>query len=603
VALGADARYRTGDLPGARTQQGTAWADYYLDMGGGSDLGPAGVGRSYEMECHPLAGRVEGPSGTYVTAFHLKWMDTAGNLKVLRFYPALISERFEPDPGATFPVLVPVVVSSDGKQGAYFTTELTLTNRSATNASLTLTYAASLGGGSGQATLTLPAGQQTTIPDAIDYLRSLSLPLPESGRRLGTLRFDVAGPQPGEVAVTARTTTIVPEGRAGLAYPAGTDITLLRGPARLFGLRSNGTDRTNVALVNAGPDEARLRLTVTSGSPAAPGSGSFDSAALPSGGFLQLTLEDVVSKAGLALVDPNVSVKVELLSGAGPYYAYGVVNDQGNSDGSFIFPVPESTLVGRTSLALPVVVETVSALPFTTELVVANTSTTKRSLRLAYVTTFGTAPGWVAVDSLTLEPGEQRIVPSFVDDLRSRGVAGIGAKGTTFAGALFVTGTGSLATSANGLDGVLLGGRTTAPGTVAGRYGLFYSALSPRETASTAAWVYGLKQDSANRSNLAFVHADPDPSAAAIRLKVEIFRASDGQKVATVEGVETTLAPGAWTQINAILEKYAPGVASAWARVSRVSGNAPFLVYGVVNDGAQAGQRSGDGAYVPMVVE
>ena len=37
--------------------------------------------------------------------------------------------------------------------------------------------------------------------------------------------------------------------------------------------------------------------------------------------------------------------------------------------------------------------------------------------------------------------------------------------------------------------------------------------------------------------------------------------------------------------------------------MSRVAGDAPFVVYEVVIDGAQPGERSGDGAYVPMVVE
>jgi hypothetical protein len=188
------------------------------------------------------------------------------------------------------------------------------------------------------------------------------------------------------------------------------------------------------------------------------------------------------------------------------------------------------------------------------------------------------------------------IVPSFVDDLRRRGVAGVGAAGPTYAGALCVKPTGI-----GNLDGVVVTGRTSAAGSVKGRYGLFQTALPRRDAATTPAWIYGLVQDGTNRSNLAFVNADPAGNA--IRLRVELYRATDGAAVGTIEGVETALAPGAWGQIDRVLERYAPGTTSAYARVTLVSGTSPFVAYAVVNDGGQPGQRSGDGAYVPMALE
>ena len=40
---------------------------------------------------------------------------------------------------------------------------------------------------------------------------------------------------------------------------------------------------------------------------------------------------------------------------------------------------------------------------------------------------------------------------------------------------------------------------------------------------------------------------------------------------------------------------------TSWSnfRIERVSGENPFLAYGVVNDGGAPGERSGDGAYLP----
>ena len=43
-------------------------------------------------------------------------------------------------------------------------------------------------------------------------------------------------------------------------------------------------------------------------------------------------------------------VKVERVEGRAPFYAYGVINDQANSDGSFVFPVTASSLEGTASV-------------------------------------------------------------------------------------------------------------------------------------------------------------------------------------------------------------------------------------------------------------
>jgi hypothetical protein len=35
-----------------------------------------------------------------------------------------------------------------------------------------------------------------------------------------------------------------------------------------------------------------------------------------------------------------------------------------------------------------------------------------------------------------------------------------------------------------------------------------------------------------------------------------------------------------------------------YAHITRTAGTNPFIAYAVINDGAQAGQRSGDGAFL-----
>ena len=88
---------------------------------------------------------------------------------------------------------VPVVLDSRGKSNSHFTSELALTNRGSEAAMLNFTYTADKGGGSGTATGMLGPHQQMIASNAIDYLRSLDVPIPETGKRVGTLRVDVSG--------------------------------------------------------------------------------------------------------------------------------------------------------------------------------------------------------------------------------------------------------------------------------------------------------------------------------------------------------------------------------------------------------------------------
>lgn len=91
---------RTGDLPGAVTTLGNHTGDYYLDIGGGADLGPPGIGKSYELHTGPLADVFGGPSPSYVTGFEYKWMDAAGDLYKITVSPTLFKEVYLADPAS-----------------------------------------------------------------------------------------------------------------------------------------------------------------------------------------------------------------------------------------------------------------------------------------------------------------------------------------------------------------------------------------------------------------------------------------------------------------------------------------------------------------------
>ena len=106
----------------------------------------------------------------------------------------------------------------------------------------------------------------------------------------------------------------------------------------------------------------------------------------------------------------------------------------------------------------------------------------------------------------------------------------------------------------------------------------------------------GLQQNQENRSNLALVNTgEVDGSASVFHL--EIY---DGETGLLAETVVTKPIPARrWHQINGILGSYAPETRQGYIRIEKVSGENPFLAYGVVNDGGAPGERSGDGAYLP----
>ena len=478
-------------------------------------------------------------------------------------------------------LLVPVILSSAGRNQSFFTSELTLTNRGEKEARLDYIYTADAGGGSGRASDVLPAGIQKIEGDALTYLAGLGIPIPETGNRIGTLRVEVK--LGSEVEAVVRTATVVAEGRAGLAYLGVAEEEGFTEPVYLCGLRQNGQDRSNVALQNMGaPGEGAitLRSTVFSGevdetSPRVQGE-----VELEPGEFHQYNR--ILTEAGFE----NGYVKVERVEGTAPFYAYGVINDQVNSDGSFVFPVTASSLEGKVGQTLPVIVETSE---FTSELTVTNFSEEPRTLDFQFVSEGIKTDDKTASFSMKLEGGQQEIIPNVVVELRQQGVAGLGSTRGFYAGPLFVeAGDGDM-------SGMVIGARTGSEGG-GGSYSVFYNAVGEGEGFSREAWVDGLQQNEENRSNLALVNTgEVDGSASVFHL--EIY---DGETGLLVETVVTKPIPArSWHQINGILGRASPETRQGYIRIEKVSGANPFLAYGVVNDGGAPGERSGDGAYVP----
>ena len=487
---------------------------------------------------------------------------------------------------------VPVVLDSRGKSNSHFTSELALTNRGSDAAMLNFTYTADKGGGSGTATGMLGPHQQMIASNAIDYLRSLEVPIPETGKRVGTLRVDVSGSS--DVSAVVRTTTAVPEGRAGLAYLGvpgnegfGEEVVYL------CGLRDHPGDRSNVAVQNMGSEGSiTLRTTVFSGNPADPVGEMLDDMTLGPGEFHQFDM--VLMKAGKA--DPMFGgyVMVERVKGMAPFYAYGVINDNANSDGSFVFPVSAASLEGAMSQTLPALVESGA---FATELTLTNFSAQPKTLMLSATHESIEMPDNTAGFQVPMLPGQQLIIPHALAYARQN-------LGLNVPMGLMVP---LIASAVGGdLSGIVIGARVVAPADAEdpskGQYGVFFTAVPRGQGFTQSAWVDGLQQNEENRSNLALINTgevdDQD-----IVFEIDIY---DGEtamlsKTVTMEEEDKLVVPAkGFRQIDQVL-KHSPGTTQGYIEIRKVSGTSanPFLAYGVVNDGGTPGERTGDGAYIP----
>ena len=499
------------------------------------------------------------------------------------------------DTGIHSRLFVPIVLRTQGRTpGSFFTSELTLTNRGSATAAVHYTYSAAFGGGSGTAVDALEAGQQRVIPDAIAYLTALGIPI-GSGSAGGTLVVDYSNlSSSSDAAVTVRVATPVDEGRgrAGLAFLGLNPDGLLTGPAFITGLRQTSQDRSNVALQNAG-DAAEgsitLRVTVFSGDSASAGmSMVLPDRTLPPGGFYQFNR--ILDEAGFE----NGYVKVERVEGAAAFYAYGVINDNANSDGSFVFPVSAGSLEGATGQTLPALVEINN---FTTELTLTNLSDQPRVLMFSAIDDkIETEDHMASFGPLPLAPGEQQIIPNAIQAGRLQ----FGLDVTTgLVAPLFASAAGG------DMSGVVIGARVVAPAdpedVSKGQYGVFYTAVPQGQGFTGSARVDGLQQNEENRSNLALVNTGQVDDSSSV-FEIDIYNGETAMLVKTVtmdEDPLTVVPAKRFRQINGILSRHAPGTTQGYVQIRKVSGANPFLAYGVVNDGGAPGERTGDGAYLP----
>jgi pseudomonalisin len=197
----------------------------------------------------------------------------------------------------------------------------------------------------------------------------------------------------------------------------------------------------------------------------------------------------------------------------------------------------------------------------------------------------------------SLAAGRQVYVPDVIAFLNANGYA-LPSDGSARLGTLFATFVGATDPLT-----VFVGSRTSSPNpntSVGGAFGTFSAAVATGGAFAGDAWIYGLRENAAYRSNLALVHAPGSATGATsgpVTLEVQIYDGDSGAPVAAP--LVRTLQPGQFSQDNSVLKLTSTGVTNGYVRVRLTSGADRFIAYGVVNDGPSTGGGTSDGSFLP----
>ncbi len=486
-------------------------------------------------------------------------LGAARRFALLAVLSARIARAADPE------LFLPVVLDVLGEGGAHYTTELTVSSRAAAATTVRFQYTASAGGGSGEASVVLLPGETRVIADAIEFLRGQGLQIPADGTRIGTLRAVFSGgAAAADVFLGGRTSTPGAGGTFGLFYTGAVTSTTT---ATIPGLQQGPAIRSNVAVVNAGPDPIGVRVQIQ-GSTALLDVAIFD-LTLPGWGWTQLNQP----LAGLATSGRAIVTRT---SGASPFSAYGVLNDAVTSDGSFVPPLVPGDPAGADRL-VPIVLR---AAGYQTEVTFTNLTAEVLQFTVTYTGSPQLSVAGTGSRIFFLSPRSQRILDAMA--LLSLLGLPIPAEGNVGGSLLvkFDPGTPSGA--------IAVGARTYTTARDGGTFGLFYPGLTSGECATDRAFVNGLQQNATQRSNVAVVNRGDAGDPVALRVT---YHGADGAPLPDPDAV--TLSPGEWRQFNQPLASR--GAAGGYATVERLSGSSRWAAYGVLND-----QHNSDGSYIPM---
>ncbi|MBL8113328.1 MAG: VCBS repeat-containing protein [Acidobacteria bacterium] len=477
--------------------------------------------------------------------------------------------------GSTIPdAVLPAVVSTSGVNGTRFETEVTVQGAG----TLAVSYVASTGDVTGTGSITLTGTTQRRFRSAFDLLEEAGIHVPEGSDHIGTLSLRSTTGQTASLRVVSRVRSTVSGRSSGVGVegvPAGTGLST---HAIVGWLREEAADRSNLAVVNTGGDvegDITLQVTLYPDVPGAHVPVLLEGVTLAPGKSLQWNR--VLSLAGFN----RGWARVERTAGSGPFFAYGVVNDEGTGDGAYL-PAQAADRAPARSYVIPSIVESGR---YASDLVVTNAGAVPVTVDFRFVCETLSTEDRTARFRLEVPAEGQTTIGDVVDWMRRNGVAGVGPRGGEFVGALFA----DLATGPSG--SVFLGARTSAP-KPEGRYGVFLPAL-PTPAPRFSVTIPAVRQDDEVRTNIAIVNTD----SRAITLTA---RVQDPAQINADHGSRTfDLEPGRFVQLGSILSLFGSGLPLARVIVSgQNNASRSFVAYGVTNDGAIPGAGTDDGTVI-----
>lgn len=444
---------------------------------------------------------------------------------------------------------LPAIVG--GRGGALYQTELTLAHSGPAAATVDLTY---ISAAAGRSTVSepIPAGHQIVIPDALAWLRErgVAIPLAPSGVEAGTLavRFRSSEVMPA-VHAGARVLSITDAGNGGVAF-GSTDFPASESALTVYGLRETSAERSHLAVANPGDVTVTVRVTLFPNYPFSD-LGTFT---LAPGQRVQIG--SVLAPSG----SPEGSARITRTSDAGSFTAYGVTNDNVTGDGTLFPAVPDEAAAAQ--VTVPILLETGR---FTSELA----AVVPNGCSALYTESIGSVRG--TSYAATLPEGTWTLAPALAG-LRALGMP-LDPPGPPQGGSVRI----ACPVYGSGPRPLVANSRVFAPAPGGGRYGVSIPGVPEDRLATSQAWVFGLQETEATRSNLALVNAGALP----ITLSVLLFDGDTGEIVSNPAPID--LEPGEWRQIDRPLLG-AGKPTHDYVRVMSLSANGAFLVYGVLND-------------------
>jgi uncharacterized repeat protein (TIGR01451 family) len=490
-------------------------------------------------------------------------------------------------------VQIPVVLDVFGVAPSHYTSDLVAVNRSGASTPVTMKYFPAPGTpGAGTAfslalSSALGSGREARVPDVLAFLRAGGYAPNIGPPEVGTLQLTFANvSDPSLVFAGSRTSTPNPNATVGGSFGlflTGTPVGLApTQSATIFALREDTAYRSNLAIEDvpgSGSGPPVLTLQVVDGDTGSLGA-SFTHPLASSGEWYQFG----------SILGPVANGYVTITkSGGGSdrFLAYGVVNDGpasggGTSDGSLVGADGADGLV-------PIVLSvTSSGVLYTSELVLTNPTAGLAIATLTYTPAAALAgSGGPYAAYVLIAAGQQVRVADVISWLRGPPfLMPLPPAGVSQGGTLLVSGATAYVRTSNPNPDTAVGGT----------FGLAYPAVPASGRATSEAWVYGLVQDAATRTNVAIADARTG-NPAVVTYVIDVFDAGTGSTT-PVQTLTIPLAGGQWTQVNGILS--GAGIAHGYVRVRPSPGTSDYVVYGVLNDGAGPGLGTSDGSYVAM---